>query len=49
MSRRRPESSTEFINYTHDPSSESHGLEAAEKLGVPGDRALKTLVEWIPG
>ncbi|TDG12592.1 Cys-tRNA(Pro) deacylase [Seongchinamella unica] len=30
--------------YTHDSSSESYGLEAAEKLGVPEDRVFKTLV-----
>lgn len=30
--------------YTHDPSSASYGLEAAEKLGVPFDRVFKTLV-----
>jgi Cys-tRNA(Pro)/Cys-tRNA(Cys) deacylase len=30
--------------YTHDPSSESYGSEAAEKLGVPEERVFKTLV-----
>ncbi len=30
--------------YTHDPSSESYGLEAAEKLGVPETQVFKTLV-----
>lgn len=30
--------------YVHDPSSDSYGLEAAEKLGVPGARVFKTLV-----
>ncbi len=30
--------------YSHDPSSESYGLEAAQKLGVSGDRVFKTLV-----
>ena len=30
--------------YAHDPSSESYGLEAAEKLGVPEARVFKTLV-----
>jgi Cys-tRNA(Pro)/Cys-tRNA(Cys) deacylase len=30
--------------YFHDSSSESYGLEAAEKLGVPEDRVFKTLV-----
>ena len=30
--------------YDHDPSSESYGSEAAEKMGVPEDRVFKTLV-----
>lgn len=30
--------------YTHDDSSESYGLEAAEKMGVPEERVFKTLV-----
>lgn len=30
--------------YTHDSSSESYGLEAAEKLGVSESRVFKTLV-----
>lgn len=30
--------------YSHDPASESYGLEAAEKLGVPAARVFKTLV-----
>ncbi|MEM1405038.1 MAG: Cys-tRNA(Pro) deacylase [Pseudomonadota bacterium] len=30
--------------YSHDPSSESYGLEAAEKLGVPEAKVFKTLV-----
>ena len=30
--------------YAHDPSSESFGEEAAEKLGVPAARVFKTLV-----
>lgn len=30
--------------YAHDSSSESYGLEAAEKLGVTADRVFKTLV-----
>lgn len=30
--------------YLHDPSAESYGLEAAEKLGVPEARVFKTLV-----
>jgi Cys-tRNA(Pro)/Cys-tRNA(Cys) deacylase len=30
--------------YTHDDSSESYGLEAAEKLAVPEEKIFKTLV-----
>ena len=30
--------------YDHDPVSESYGLEAAEKLGIPEERVFKTLV-----
>ncbi|NLW04758.1 MAG: Cys-tRNA(Pro) deacylase [Pseudomonadaceae bacterium] len=30
--------------YAHDDSSESYGLEAAEKMGVPEERVFKTLV-----
>jgi len=30
--------------YVHDPSIDSFGLEAAEKLGVPQTRVFKTLV-----
>jgi Cys-tRNA(Pro)/Cys-tRNA(Cys) deacylase len=30
--------------YAHDSSSESYGLEAAEKLGIPESRVFKTLV-----
>jgi Cys-tRNA(Pro)/Cys-tRNA(Cys) deacylase len=35
--------------YVHDPSSESYGLEAAEKLGVAAIRVFKTLVVDIQG
>jgi Cys-tRNA(Pro)/Cys-tRNA(Cys) deacylase len=31
-------------SYIHDPASESYGLEAVEKLGLPADRVFKTLV-----
>jgi Cys-tRNA(Pro)/Cys-tRNA(Cys) deacylase len=30
--------------YSHDASSESYGLEAAQKMGVPVQRVFKTLV-----
>ena len=33
--------------YSHDESSESYGLEAAEKMGVPEERVFKTLVVSI--
>jgi len=30
--------------YEHDPSSESYGTEAADKLGIPEERVFKTLL-----
>jgi Cys-tRNA(Pro)/Cys-tRNA(Cys) deacylase len=35
--------------YDHDPSAESYGLEAAEKLGVDPARIFKTLVVSVDG
>ena len=35
--------------YEHDPRAESYGLEAAEALGVPPERVLKTLLADIDG
>jgi Cys-tRNA(Pro)/Cys-tRNA(Cys) deacylase len=35
--------------YLHDPSAESYGLEAAEKLGVDPARVFKTLVVSLDG
>lgn len=35
--------------YAHDPASESYGLEAAHKLGVPQTRVFKTLVVSLDG
>lgn len=35
--------------YAHDPSAESYGLEAAEKLGVEPARVFKTLVADAEG
>jgi Cys-tRNA(Pro)/Cys-tRNA(Cys) deacylase len=35
--------------YTHDPASESYGLEAADKLGLPHGRVFKTLVAELAG
>ncbi|MEL7044431.1 MAG: Cys-tRNA(Pro) deacylase [Pseudomonadota bacterium] len=39
----------EIHEYAHDTSSESYGLEAAEKLGVPAERIFKTLVVSLDG
>ena len=36
-------------DYIHDVASESHGLEAADKLGVSPDRVFKTLVVSLDG
>lgn len=33
--------------YTHDPATESYGLEAAEKMGVNAARVFKTLVVML--
>lgn len=35
--------------YQHDPSSESYGTEAAEKLGIPAEQVFKTLVVSLDG
>jgi Cys-tRNA(Pro)/Cys-tRNA(Cys) deacylase len=35
--------------YTHDPKSESYGLEASEALGIPPERVFKTLVAAVDG
>lgn len=35
--------------YTHDPGSESYGLEAADKLDLPHARVFKTLVVQLAG
>lgn len=35
--------------YEHDPNSESYGLEAAEKLGLPPQQVFKTLVVATDG
>ncbi|MGD9949167.1 MAG: Cys-tRNA(Pro) deacylase [Desulfobulbus sp.] len=35
--------------YDHDPSNESFGSEAAQKLGIPEDRVFKTLVVALDG
>lgn len=41
---RKAKLSHEVHEYTHDASSYSYGLEAAEKLGVPAGQVFKTLV-----
>ncbi|WGL16738.1 Cys-tRNA(Pro) deacylase [Microbulbifer bruguierae] len=35
--------------YAHDPSAESYGLEAAEKLGLDPQKVFKTLVVTLDG
>jgi len=35
--------------YQHDPSSESYGTEAADKLGLPPEQVFKTLVVSLDG
>ncbi|WP_457028277.1 Cys-tRNA(Pro) deacylase [Kitasatospora sp. P5_F3] len=35
--------------YQHDPAAASYGGEAAELLGVPGERVFKTLVAEVDG
>ena len=39
----------EVIEYEHDPSHESFGLEAIEVLGLPGEQVFKTLVAEVDG
>ncbi|WP_028658797.1 Cys-tRNA(Pro) deacylase [Nocardioides insulae] len=39
----------ELRSYPHDPRAPSFGLEAAEALGVPPDRAFKTLMADAAG
>jgi Cys-tRNA(Pro)/Cys-tRNA(Cys) deacylase len=35
--------------YDHDPGTESYGVEAADKLGLPENRVFKTLVVTVDG
>src|SRR5690606_12194560 len=35
--------------YDHDPRAASHGLEAAEALGVPPEQVFKTLLAEVDG
>ncbi len=39
----------ELLEYEHDPSHESFGLEAVEVLGLPGDQVFKTLIAEVDG
>ena len=39
----------EVVQYEHDPSAESYGLEAAETLGVPPECVFKTLLAKLDG
>ncbi|MCK9485821.1 MAG: Cys-tRNA(Pro) deacylase [Dehalococcoidia bacterium] len=39
----------EVVQYDHDASAESYGLEAAEALGVAPERVFKTLVARLDG
>lgn len=39
----------ELHPYAHDPRAASYGLEAAEALGVPPERVLKTLMASLDG
>ena len=41
--------SFQIHQYQHDPSADSYGLEAAEKLGVPAVQVFKTLVVSLDG
>lgn len=34
-------------SYTHDPSNQSYGLEASEKLGLEPERVFKTLIVTV--
>lgn len=46
---RRAKIAYQVHEYTHDPGTESYGVEAAEKLGVAENRVFKTLVATIDG
>jgi Cys-tRNA(Pro)/Cys-tRNA(Cys) deacylase len=44
LAARKAKIAHQVHEYTHDPTSESYGAEAAEKLGLAEDRVFKTLV-----
>lgn len=39
----------ELLEYEHNPTHESFGLEAVEVLGLPGEQVFKTLVAEVDG
>ena len=39
----------ELFTYAYDPDAPRVGLQAAESLGVPPDRVLKTLMALVDG
>jgi Cys-tRNA(Pro)/Cys-tRNA(Cys) deacylase len=39
----------ELLEYHHDPTHQSYGLEAVEVLGLPGEQVFKTLVAEVDG
>jgi len=39
----------DLLEYEHDPSQTSFGLEAVEVLGLPGEQVFKTLVAEVDG
>jgi len=44
LAARKAQIAHQVHEYAHDPTSESYGAEAAEKLGLAEDRVFKTLV-----
>lgn len=46
---RRAKIAHQVHEYDHDPGTESYGVEAAEKLGLPENRVFKTLVVTVDG
>jgi Cys-tRNA(Pro)/Cys-tRNA(Cys) deacylase len=49
LSARRAKITHQVHEYTHDPGTESYGVEAAERLGLPENRVFKTLVATLDG
>jgi Cys-tRNA(Pro)/Cys-tRNA(Cys) deacylase len=44
LAARKAKIAHQVHEYDHDPASDSYGVEAAEKLGLPESRVFKTLV-----